>query len=998
METITLRQGPAGDSHRRFIATENAFAVLFRNPVGGSQSAKSELRLPFVLNRNIAARARSCPPGLALFRVEPDFGSARLPGMENPAADMRDSAMNYLRSRIGKKDSGIAACYHTYREISDKNFQSRELVPSGALFVEFNAKLNAADHRRIFDHFRLLVDREITYWRGAYVVSVTQASGQNPLKLAQSLLSLKLPDGEYVLDYADPIFHRERTRPSLPRDPVFNRQWHLRNDGLSGGTVGIDIGAPQAWDVTRGGEQVRVAVIDDAFELANGSFRPEKILAPLNVHSGKPDVAPADGAGEWHGTSVLGLIGASHDGAGGCGIAPDCPLIPIKLEPLADDDAEARAFDHAVRQGASVINCSWGPYDNYSEKPWPMPRLTHLAVENAYRNRTAVVFAAGNGCENMETDGYASHPCVIAVSASTDRGERAPYSDYGERVWLCAPSSGGASGIVTSDVSDGGYNPYGGMTPDFGGTSAAAPIVSGVIALMQSAYLAANPGQERLSVEEVKAILRLTARDRFARSAPAFNDYWEHKLIDPAPREPDGHSVAFGYGCVDAAAAAAAARDWKRTAKNRKRLDALQQNTGEIRREPVLSAKRSPPRYKKRATDFTLPGFTVGDPFSIFHARRNAGFSPDERSRFNAGEHIWLGTQGIREACQALNIDFGPYATLSRGDQPSRETFSYGEIVALSGDFYGSPDDLFYEKPALIPWLWESNDLSDLKAYFDKEIEAIKRQMAHVDVAYPDFNIQFLWNAKRYAELAKNNVAHFGWHNMIKYCQSHTWALHLAVQSGGAGEDEDGPLWRKALFVNAFADHFLTDGFAAGHIRVPRREIIAWADRIKMQSTTGGFLSKLLHDQDGHLNTSHADGENRPENDGLHVLNAEGIDWWTHCDGQLFVNTDQDSPRLRQPIEAVKRSVLELFAARKNRKLPDGVFAATRHVPFPHPDEPKLSEKFDPAAKDKISHWVKSAAWYNFGVNEKNVTKLFKALPGLMADFRQAVAKDIEGD
>jgi len=1001
MDTIRLRRGPDGDFTLDLTPTRDSFAVVFRNRVSGSQAAKSMLKMPFVLGRNLQARDTNCPSGLALFRMTPDRGSTSMPGMGDPVTGMRDSAMNYIRSQVRRPDSRVTACYHVYRRANHDHPRADELVPSGSLYLEFHRLLPYEFYREIFDNYHLIVDRAITYWDGAFVVSVTQDTGSNPLRLAEKLLMLKFEHaGERysVFDYVDPVFHRHRSLPAIPRDPVFNYQWHLRNDGLSGGKTGVDIRVPEAWDITLGREDVKVAVIDDAFDLTSRSFRPERIVAPLNVHDGTDDVSPTRNADEWHGTSVLGLISAAHGSYGGCGIAPNCPVIPIKLEALVDDDAEARAFDHAVENGAAVINCSWGPYDDYSQDVWPMPRLTELAIENAYRNRVAIVFAAGNGSEDMKNDGYAAHPCVVAVAATTDCDDRADYSDYGERVWVCAPSSGGGGGIVTTDVREGGYNVFGDLTPDFGGTSASAPIVSGVIALMQSAFLDANPKKERLTVEEVRAILRMNARREDRKNAPKIKDYWSHELIDPNHKRPDGHSLAFGYGCVDAAACVRAAAKWKRGQKNPRPLDGLESKGAKVataRREPKIDVKRPMGRVDRKEIQFKCPRVTVDDPLARFHRTRESGLDVEHKSRFNSGEHVWLGTQGFREACDAdPDMTFQDYATILRGESGGKQRFSYGEIVALSGDFYKTPDELFYEKPTWLSWLWEDSDTSDLRRYFRKELEVIKQQMNGADVKYPDYNVEFWWNAKNYTELAKNNESHFGWHNMMTYCAYHTWALDLAVRASTATGNARDDLWRKCLYYNGFADHFLTDGFAAGHIRVPRREIRDWAAKEGFGDTTGGFLSKLLHDQDGHRDTDHSDGEDRGEEDGLHVVNSNGDDWWTRCDGQLFIQSEPDSPRLRQPIEAVKQSVRELFQARRAAKLPEGVFAATRHVPFPHPDEVLLTEKFNANDQTRLRKWVKAASWYEFGVNVKNVKKLFEALPDLMRLFQAAVKND----
>ena len=164
------------------------------------------------------------------------------------------------------------------------------------------------------------------------------------------------------------------------------------------------------------------------------------------------------------------------------------------------------------------------------------------------------------------------------------------------------------------------------------------------------------------------------------------------------------------------------------------------------------------------------------------------------------------------------------FASISRRD--GREHLQYGELVALSGDFYETPEELFNEKPSPLPWLYESNDLSDLQKIFSNELQWIEaRQQGKGSKTYPNENIRLAWNAKSYVELALRNTDHFGWHNIVTYCKYHAEALQLASSSRGQETD----IFRQALYTNAFADHFLTDGFAAGHIRVPRSEILCWA-------------------------------------------------------------------------------------------------------------------------------------------------------------------------
>jgi hypothetical protein len=394
----------------------------------------------------------------------------------------------------------------------------------------------------------------------------------------------------------------------------------------------------------------------------------------------------------------------------------------------------------------------------------------------------------------------------------------------------------------------------------------------------------------------------------------------------------------------------------------------------------------------------------VADPLGIFLVRHRAGL-PKSRGtkRFNAGEHAWLGSRGAAEACQRLLDDRGTavepglFESIARKD--GREVLAYGELVALSGDFYESPEALFDEKPSPLPWLWEANDLSDVRAVFARELSWIEDRLAHSSGGspYPDENVRLAWNAKSYVELALRNVDHFGWHNVCAYARHHAVALEFAADSGGRVNET----FRRALYVNAFADHFLTDGFAAGHIRVPRAEICDWAQTQGLGDKIAGALSKLLHDQDGHVASIHGEAteEHRHADDGLRVRNADGSEWHTYCDGQLFLERSAASPAVAHAVDAVADSVLELLLAWQRRELPPKTYLATRRVPFPHPDAPTLAAKFpaDMASAEFDRLW-KSVAWYAkvpwiSGLEPRHVHALFAALPEIMAAFRTHIGE-----
>jgi hypothetical protein len=399
----------------------------------------------------------------------------------------------------------------------------------------------------------------------------------------------------------------------------------------------------------------------------------------------------------------------------------------------------------------------------------------------------------------------------------------------------------------------------------------------------------------------------------------------------------------------------------------------------------------------------------LNDPFSVFLVAHATGKGLTVDKRFNGGEHAWLGSAGAALACQRLrdqvSIDPGLFDAIARRDD--RESLQYGELVALSGDFYGSPDELFEEQKSLVPWLWESNDLTDLRKSFARELEWINHRLdgAEDDKPYPDENIRLAWNAKSYVELALNNNDHFGWHNQLAYARHHQSALELARSARGPGDER----LRRAIYTNAFADHFLTDGFAAGHIRVPRAEIRGWAAGNGLSERVAGLLSKLLHDQDGHANLACLHGECEPLRVvggsrqraalGLPVVNALDQRWSTFCDGQLFLGKSVNDPAIRHAVEAVADSVEELVLAWKHQSMPDGPYRATSRVPFPDREAPTLAQKFpyDMSAEDLERLW-RGMSWYVkvpwlSGLNRDHLRSLLAALPALMAAFRENVVR-----
>jgi subtilisin family serine protease len=426
-------------------------------------------------------------------------------------------------------------------------------------FVKFDDDLPASKAMALRKKYGLTLKRELEYARNAYFLAAPEGTGQRVFQLAKELLK------EESVELCHPeLIHRVNRRGAFPR------QWHLRKTTLDGRVVDAHANVEAAWALSQG-EGVTIALIDDGVDIDHEEFSGAgKIVAPRDVTRRTNDPRPI--GEDNHGTACAG-VACAEGRFGASGVAPRARLMPIRLASGVGSQNEADAFVWAADHGADVICCCWGPVEGqwWDEKDpahqqnIPLPDSTRLAIEYALRHgrngKGCVIFwAAGNGRENVDLDGYSSCPSVMAVAACNDSGRRSVYSDSGRAIWCCFPSNDFESGppgpdsprphtpgIWTTDRSGPqGYNPgqrtrgdeAGNYTHGFGGTSSAAPGAAGVAALV----LARNP---ELRWDHVRDILKRCC-DR----------------IDPAGGEYDeqGHSPYYGHGRLNAAAAVQLAR------------------------------------------------------------------------------------------------------------------------------------------------------------------------------------------------------------------------------------------------------------------------------------------------------------------------------------------------------------------------------------------------------------------------------------------------------
>ncbi|HKT30851.1 S8 family serine peptidase [Dyella sp.] len=343
-------------------------------------------------------------------------------------------------------------------------------------------------------------------------------------------------------DVARPVFPPPRTgvrsktsifSPSafMPNDAFYFLQWNFYASAASGAHI------DNAWDLASG-TGVTVAVIDSGVA-PNPDINTIWVCDGYNFSS--DDGPNRDKCGwdpghpvssripsTWHGTKVQGIINAETDNVIGlAGVAYNARVIPIRAVPwdganVSDvvDSIEWASGGHVdgvedAKYPAQVINMSFG------NMAGPCSRFEALsqAVQRAVARNVVLVASAGNNDADNANHIPSSCPGVIAVAATDYFGRRAArYSNYGAAVALAAPV-GGANGPYEDYwewswllSNSGTYAPNldsePEITPDVG-TSFAAPLVTGTVALMIS--LRQEAGLPPASPAQIRAWLTSSA-------------------------------------------------------------------------------------------------------------------------------------------------------------------------------------------------------------------------------------------------------------------------------------------------------------------------------------------------------------------------------------------------------------------------------------------------------------------------------------------------------
>lgn len=432
------------------------------------------------------------------------------------------------------------------------------LVVPDQIIARFMSGLSEEETKILVNPFSPIVFEQAALDPSRYVITL-DAAGDGALQSASQLSSMA---GQVV--YAEPNYVIPIDLRGDPKTDVgYGYQWHHENAGTYA-TEDADIDSARAWSFGYDTSDVTVAVIDRGFDINHPDLVDNLRCGPdewchafgkraINVAKSSSQANPdptelsstsTNADAYSHGTQAAG-VAAERGGniIGYSGACPQCRLMLIRKEEALD--FVVAAFEEAIAKNVDVISNSWGFTIGGSavttSEIITMNSIVDV-INAAVDEGITVVFAMTN--EELDNCGalpdIASLPKVIGVSGITDDDERSGISGeamgYGTCMDVLAPTRGGKRGIRTTSVK---WTPGGGLSSywhDFSGTSAATPMVAGVIGLMKSF-------DRNLSPLQIQRILQDTAD----RVDPQHTNYSpESGFSDP------GGTPTHGYGRVNA--------------------------------------------------------------------------------------------------------------------------------------------------------------------------------------------------------------------------------------------------------------------------------------------------------------------------------------------------------------------------------------------------------------------------------------------------------------
>lgn len=443
---------------------------------------------------------------------------------------------------------------------------SLSIIVGDQLIVLFNSQDLKADMASFAKQFKQLYpgnQYQILYYNpqaGTMLLGVPA----DELKAVGQNVSDKITNIDYVI-----TTNQVMNELYGPKDPGFGIPKYSDNYSL--------IQAYDAWDITRGSADVKVAIVDSYFDLSNPEIG-ERYVDPISIATKTRRVLPptraprdVDELGLFcHGTHVAGLAIGGQNNKGGCsGIAPNCTWIPIALENQSTSFNILEGIMYAIYHGADVVNLSYGAQFPEGAKNIPLAdqvavvqqtnlsgaMLWEYVAKISDSHNCVICTSAGNETILMGLDSKNRSNNIIKVENVDSKGIAAASSNFGrvpeadmDFSTVAAPGENMWSAAVGNSI------PYwealnqelkkrqlapinvskAEQMVEMSGTSMASPVVTGAVALLKSK-------NKNLTNSQVINILKMTAKqtDTQNRIGPTI------QIKDALDRVGDGELLNF---------------------------------------------------------------------------------------------------------------------------------------------------------------------------------------------------------------------------------------------------------------------------------------------------------------------------------------------------------------------------------------------------------------------------------------------------------------------
>ncbi|MEX2590490.1 MAG: S8/S53 family peptidase, partial [Chitinophagales bacterium] len=325
---------------------------------------------------------------------------------------------------------------------------------------------------------------------------------------------------------------------SSVNDPLFDRQWSIKNTGSAiqgNGTVGADMSVDSAWIISTGNSDIKIVILDSGVDTLHEDLI-DNILPGYDAFADSTQDTKGyptpNFRSDGHGTACAGIAAASgNNSTGVAGIAYSSKIVPVRIfyyqdfgsngiQPFTNSEALINGSAYAWREAnGDIMSTSAGLPDVFIFALGINTAVMNAEIAEAYQQGRGgkgipMFFSSGNFDRDDFTESTVIWPAslenTIAIGASTMCDERKDTigdcsnedwgSCFGDNLDLVAP------GVLITSTDMTGSNGYtnNNYTLTFNGTSAACPNAAGVGALI----LSVNPN---LGAQDVKAILSLSA-------------------------------------------------------------------------------------------------------------------------------------------------------------------------------------------------------------------------------------------------------------------------------------------------------------------------------------------------------------------------------------------------------------------------------------------------------------------------------------------------------